>query len=125
MEPIRLPIIKHTNLILSKEDDHDSELIIDIEIPDNLIYFDGHFDDFPIVPGVVQIDWIAKSLYQLLPTSLMIQKIEALKFMHPIRPKDKCKIKMYGDFKKEKVTFQFYNKEKVLTKGRLVVGSAK
>ena len=22
-----------------------------------LIYFDGHFDDAPILPGVVQIDW--------------------------------------------------------------------
>lgn len=30
---------------------------IDLSLPADLLWFRGHFRDFPILPGVVQLDW--------------------------------------------------------------------
>ncbi len=35
----------------------DGGVVLDLFIPETLVWFEGHFADAPILPGVVQIDW--------------------------------------------------------------------
>src|SRR5271170_5737285 len=66
----------------SKED----EVVIDIEMSAELEAFHGHFPGHPILPGVVQIDWVAR--FAML--HLNIEKLSArdfqVKFRNIIRP---------------------------------------
>lgn len=46
---------------------------------------DGHFPEFPIVPGFVQVGW-ALDVARALTGGRALRRIEALKFKHVLRP---------------------------------------
>jgi 3-hydroxymyristoyl/3-hydroxydecanoyl-(acyl carrier protein) dehydratase len=59
---------------------------IELTAPADLFYFRGHFDDFPILPGVVQVDWALRLAAQHLATGSTRAARMQLKFQHPVRP---------------------------------------
>ncbi len=50
--------------------------------------FDGHFDNMPIIPGVVQISWVITFAMKYIPDlpELNVNAIEKLKFQHVMQP---------------------------------------
>ena len=52
-------------------------------VPAELVFFTGHFPDFPILPGVVQIDWVI-GLADKAQLTGAFSGISRLKFIHPI-----------------------------------------
>jgi 3-hydroxymyristoyl/3-hydroxydecanoyl-(acyl carrier protein) dehydratase len=46
---------------------------------------DGHFPEFPVVPGFVQVGW-AIDMARALTGGGALRRIEALKFKHVLRP---------------------------------------
>jgi len=55
-------------------------------VPDNLPYFRGHFPDFAILPGVVQVDWAVRYARELFPLDGAFPARIKVKFRKPIRP---------------------------------------
>jgi len=58
------------------------------QVPWDLVYFAGHFAEFPLVPGVVELDWAitqARTAFTLPPHLI---RTEALKFRQFVRPGD-------------------------------------
>ncbi len=55
-------------------------------VPATLRYLDGHFPDRPIVPGVVQLDWVMAYAAALLPSPLPSLRMESVKFQTPLLP---------------------------------------
>ena len=58
-----------------------------IRIPENLFYFQGHFPDIAILPGVVMTNWVleyAEQFFDFKPTDFI--GLNALKFMLVVRP---------------------------------------
>lgn len=51
-------------------------------------FFEGHFPEFALLPGVVQIQWALEAASRYWRTPLTLQAAKALKFMSPIRPGD-------------------------------------
>ncbi len=65
----------------------ESQVTLQLLIPKDLDYFNGHFPSAPILAGVVQLHWAveyAKQYYSL--TELEVQNIEVLKFQVVIIP---------------------------------------
>ncbi len=54
--------------------------MLTLRIPENLSYFDGHFDQIPIVPGVVQIQWAVHYAREYLGVERVFNHMEAVKF---------------------------------------------
>ncbi len=99
----------------------DEEIKLALNIPENLHWFDGHYPDQPIVPGVIEIDWaihFSKTHFNL---DVNFRGIEALKFHELIEPNDD--IFLHLTYKKEdkKLHFNFTSKTSKLSSGRILL----
>ncbi len=56
------------------------------EVPEDLQCFRGHFPGFPVVPGVLQLDWAMDLAAVVLGTTPTIQEIETFKLIRPLGP---------------------------------------
>lgn len=91
-----------------------------VRIPEDLKYFDGHFDGNPIVPGVAQMlplawEGVARAWPELGPA----KELRRLKFREALRPGDEVRLtvsRVPG-----KVRFQIHRGEAVCTLGTFVV----
>ena len=77
--PTRVP------LLLAEDLGADS-LARELEVPEDLAYLDGHFDGFPVVPGVVQLGWVMDAAEVALGGPLRLSAVETLKFRELLLP---------------------------------------
>ncbi|MGB0935872.1 MAG: acyl-CoA synthetase [Colwellia sp.] len=85
----------------------DTTVSLCLNIPENLYYFQGHFTEIPLLPGVVQLDWVMhylKQYFSINPTKLA--SVDALKFKRIIRP-DTETILTLNKLSSTKYTFEF------------------
>jgi 3-hydroxymyristoyl/3-hydroxydecanoyl-(acyl carrier protein) dehydratase len=59
---------------------------VDIVVPEDLRYFQGHFPGAPVVPGVVQIKWAIELARRYLAIGEGFAGMEALKFQRAMTP---------------------------------------
>jgi 3-hydroxymyristoyl/3-hydroxydecanoyl-(acyl carrier protein) dehydratase len=59
---------------------------LELTIPVDLTYFEGHFPDVPLLPGVVQISWAIELGRQQLNFSGAFRALSAVKFTRVIQP---------------------------------------
>jgi len=62
------------------------EVVLTLQVPKDLTYFDGHFPDSPVLPGVVQLLWVDRFARQLFDAAGAWQKLEAIKFTRLVLP---------------------------------------
>lgn len=82
----------------------DAQLLV---TPD-LAGFAGHFPDFPILPGVVQLDWAVHYAQEFLLLDEPVMRVERLKFTCPISPNTPLQLSLIYDASKAAVDFRFY-----------------
>lgn len=90
-------------------------------VPLDLHYFGGHFAEFPLVPGVVQLQWVmdlARQVFSSLP--LRVIRVENLKFQQFLRPNDEVSIHLSWLPEKQKMVFTVKNSNKPCASGRVV-----
>ncbi|SMS00123.1 (3R)-hydroxymyristoyl-ACP dehydratase [Vibrio mangrovi] len=73
----------------------------------DIVYFSGHFTQFPLLPGVTQIDWAVHYAREYLNLSGLFQGIEVVKFQEPIYPNTQVILTLEWDESKEKLTFRY------------------
>ncbi|GAA4360635.1 AMP-binding protein [Kangiella marina] len=101
------------------------EATLKLQISAQLDAFAGHFDQFPIVPGVVQTQWALDYFKQLIAPELNTQptwsvdKVSALKFQHVITPETDVNLNLSYDPAKHCLTFKFDNAEHNFSSGKL------
>ena len=61
-------------------------VVLELTAPPDLLYFDGHFDAAPILPGVVQVDWAVHYGRRYFALPARFTGINALKFQQVIVP---------------------------------------
>ena len=65
----------------------ENSLLCNLTIPENLYYFQGHFAQAAILPGVTQIDWVMHYISEYFGVDIsQLVSIDQLKFQHIIRP---------------------------------------
>jgi len=99
----------------------DCEIKLSLNVPENLHWFDGHYPDQPIVPGVIEIDWAIYFAKTHLNLGVNFKGIEALKFHELIEPN--ANIFLHLSFKKEnnKLHFSFTSQTSKLSSGRILL----
>jgi len=95
--------------LLSVEKQDDS-VILELKIPSNLYYFQGHFPDAPVLPGVVLTHWVveyASQYFNVDPNGF--EAFNGLKFQIIVCPGYILKLKL-NQINPNKYTFS-YNSE--------------
>lgn len=93
---------------------------IQLYVSEDLIYFVGHFPDFPILPGVVQLDWAVHYAHEFLGLCTPAICVERLKFTCPIRPAMHVTLSIETSPDKRYANFRFYCEDLTFSQGRLV-----
>jgi acyl-CoA synthetase (AMP-forming)/AMP-acid ligase II len=114
-EPI-LPVIQNTLFT-----EHDARL--DGFVPAHLYYFNGHFPNFPIVPGLVQIKWALEFTKKWLGCDVQPRGLEAIKFRNPMKPGAPFSLQLLrGETPSHRyLDFSFFTGDKVYGSGRILL----
>lgn len=97
-------------------------VLLRLSIPEDLVYFGGHFPGNPIVPGVALLDWVATMGERYLGVPARYRRLEAIKFHEFVRPKDVVQLQLRLDNTANgKLYFSYDSGSGCYASGRFVV----
>ena len=96
-----------------------ARLVIELQLDAGLVYFDGHFDEAAILPGVVQLDWAIQQAREFFPISGGFLRIEALKFFHVLPAGSDVRLQIDFDAEKSSLSFIYSTDEATHSSGRV------
>lgn len=114
LERPRLHSIANTSL------NSGAEWQLNLSIPNDLGFFKGHFPGHPVLPGVVQIDWAAKTARHLFTTLGEFKKMSNVKFSSMVLPDTQVTLKLTLNEEKAQVKFGYFNHDTNFSSGILV-----
>jgi acyl-coenzyme A synthetase/AMP-(fatty) acid ligase len=97
-------------------------VLLEITAPASLLYFDGHFDVAPILPGVVQVDWAIHYGRQYFDLPAQFKGINALKFQQVIQPENPVQLELLHDAVKGSLQFRYVSEAGQHASGRVMLG---
>jgi len=112
---LRYPVIKSVQQT-------GNQVILNLFLPENILYFNGHFPDYPMLPGVIQINWAIEFSQKYFNISLQFNKLEVVKFHRLILPDMLIKLKLEHNTLKNKTTFCYSFNNAIYSSGRIVWG---
>lgn len=105
-------------VIVGQQLDQDG-VILDLHLPTELFYFDGHFDQAPILAGVVQIDWAIGLAMEHFSIPGRFRRIETLKFFKVLMAGDDVKLELRYDRQTASLKFRYGDAETKYSSGRI------
>ncbi|MBI2769157.1 MAG: acyl-CoA synthetase [Burkholderiales bacterium] len=94
-----------------------------IEVTEQMAVFDGHFDEFPVLPGVAQLDWAIELARARFALPARFLHAEALKFHKPVLPPVRLTLALRWDALAGKLAFSFSSAAGTHSSGRIAFGS--
>jgi 3-hydroxymyristoyl/3-hydroxydecanoyl-(acyl carrier protein) dehydratase len=96
-----------------------ASLAREISVPDDLVFLDGHFEGFPVVPGVVQVGWVMEAVQAAFGAAPGLAAVENLKFRDLLLPGQRLRLELEWTAPREVVRFRLAAGERVFSTGRL------
>lgn len=94
-------------------------VILTLRVPENLSYFIGHFDQIPIVPGVVQIQWAVHYAREYLGLDKVFSHMEAVKFKELLLPGQPLQLSLRYERQAGKLLFRYHAETAEYSSGRI------
>ena len=99
----------------------DESVVLTLLIPEELMYFDGHFDQAALLPGVVQIDWAVYFGRQFFSCLGEFSGLEVIKFKEVISPNQQVVLTLQFKENKNKLLFSYQSDRGACSSGRIVL----
>ncbi|MBU3003492.1 ApeI family dehydratase [Paraglaciecola arctica] len=98
----------HHGELLSVEKE-DNSVFLELKIPANLYYFQGHFPSAPVLPGVVLTHWVVEYASQYFNADpSKFESFSGLKFQIIVGPEQIIKLKL-SQINDNKYTFSYHS----------------
>ncbi len=101
----------------------DARLVLELSIPGDLVYFDGHFIASPVLPGVTQVDWVIHYGRQHFAIVGAFLRLEAVKFQRVIQPGRPVRLELDWRAEKQSLAFRLASDVGQHASGRVVFES--
>lgn len=111
----RLPVVVELT-------DSPDSACLSLEVPADLVWFDGHFPSAPILPGVAQIGWAIAYARERFGLDADPTRIERVKFLHTVHPRERLTLELKREH--SAVRWRFCAAETLLSQGRLLFAPA-
>ena len=104
----------------------DSYIVEDVKVfkgrvPLDLVFFKGHFPQFPLVPGVIEVQWVIDKITEFFAEEKNILRIDNLKFQKFLRPNDELELTLTWNKEKSRMEFQLKTDNETCGKGLVVI----
>jgi acyl-CoA synthetase (AMP-forming)/AMP-acid ligase II/3-hydroxymyristoyl/3-hydroxydecanoyl-(acyl carrier protein) dehydratase len=97
-----------------------SRALLELVVPADLLYFDGHFPVAPVLPGVVQVEWAIHYGRRHFALAPAFKGINALKFQQMIRPGEPVRLELVHDEAKGSLNFRYFSSAGQHASGRII-----
>lgn len=108
--------LRHLPVVQSCVQD-DNSVVLDLELRD-IVYFNGHFPEYPILPGVALIDWAMHYAREYLAPPPRFLGMDAVKFQQVLRSAERVQLALKYDSEKCMLQFQYRTADKLCASGR-------
>ena len=98
-----------------------ARVLLELSVPADLLYFDGHFSVAPVLPGVVQVDWAIHYGREHFGLGAAFGGINALKFQQMIRPERPVRLELLHDAVKGQLHFRYFSDAGAHASGRILL----
>jgi 3-hydroxymyristoyl/3-hydroxydecanoyl-(acyl carrier protein) dehydratase len=96
------------------------EVRIAVGVPAGLFWFRGHFPEYPVLPGVVQLDWAIRWGRQHFALSSTLQPATVkVKYREVIRPEDRLTIVLGWNAAQRRLGFEYRGGEQLRSSGQV------
>ena len=95
---------------------------VKISAPGDLYFFQGHFPEQAILPGIVQVHWAIGLARTYLGLESSFKGIEGLKFHRVITPCTRLQLTLEKSEQTGKLYFSFASENGVHSQGRILFG---
>jgi hypothetical protein len=85
----------------------ENEIKLSLFVSESLKWFEGHFPDAPVLPGVVQLDWAIQLAAQYFDVKGMVPRNFKVKYRNVIGPDSTVYLQLIFDPEKQRLSFQF------------------
>lgn len=96
---------------------------LQLRIAPELDYFAGHFAGFPILPGVVQLNWAIGYARERLGVKGVFAELDNLKFQAPIQPPLEVALQLRWDAVRRRLEFSYSDAARKYSSGRVLFGA--
>jgi 3-hydroxymyristoyl/3-hydroxydecanoyl-(acyl carrier protein) dehydratase len=96
---------------------------LDLGLPADLPCFHGHFPGFPVLPGVVQIDWVMQLGAAYLSCGQAAASDLRIKFKRVIRPGRPLALSLRLDPVRQRLDFVYRTGGQVASQGHVVLAT--
>ena len=98
------------------------EVELRVFIPTDLLYFEGHFPQAPILPGVIQVEWAVAFARRFFEVPQHFRRLEMLKFQRVVGPGTTVMLTLEYLVASQTVTFRYVSDVGQHSSGRVVFG---
>lgn len=92
----------------------------DLPIPDDLSCLEGHFKAFPVVPGVLQLDWVIRYALEWRGGEPGSLQVDGLKFKRPLLPGQCATLTLDANDTLDRFRFRLADADGDFSVGRLI-----
>ncbi len=98
-----------------------NQVTLELRILPSIRFFEGHFPDHPVLPGVAQIYWAESFARHYFSDLGEFTRLENIKFHSIIVPNTQIFLLLNYQPEKRKITFTYSTNEKKYSSGRLLL----
>lgn len=120
--PSHWPAGPHDPPVIEATSAAPGHVVLDLRVPLECPWLEGHFPGQPVLPGVVQLRWAVQLAGLIWPEFDTVKAVSNLKFQNPVLPPAQLRLELQRHPEAARLDFAWYATGQRCSLGRVVYG---